>query len=81
MKATLFMLLCISISFTSYGQNSPYTQTLRGKIIDADTDIPVAGTIVIIEDLSFDITGQSDATGEFKIENVLFLGMENGTIY
>ncbi len=69
MKTIFLILVILLFTFSSFSQKESYTQTIRGKIVDTDTEIPIKGVIVIIEDLEgFIVTSGSD--GEFRIENV-----------
>jgi len=69
MKIVIILLLSFSFTYLSYGQTA-YTQTVRGSVIDADTEIPLSMTLVITENLSTKFSAQTDALGEFYIENV-----------
>ena len=80
----LFVLLIINTNLQA--QNS-ITQTIRGRIIDQETETPLIGALVMVENL--DKGGSTDAMGEFIIENVpigrqsitvTYLGYENQTI-
>jgi len=68
----IFFLISLSIIFSlqNIAQNNSFTQTLKGKIIDADTDIPIPGVTILILDLSIESAVQTNNDGEFKIENV-----------
>lgn len=51
-----------------FSQN--YTQTLRGKITDADTQVSLPGANIIITDTDPLMGGTSDSDGNYWIENV-----------
>jgi len=46
------------------------TQTVKGKIVDAQTDFPIAGANVVLLDEKLKIGGVSDFDGNFIIENI-----------
>jgi hypothetical protein len=71
LKTTLLIIFGLVI-FPSllFTQNVQHTQSVRGVIIDSDTDIPVAGTTVVIEYNDITYVGQAGSAGEFKIEDV-----------
>ena len=80
----LFVLLIINTNLQA--QNS-ITQTIRGRIIDQETETPLIGALVMVENL--DKGGSTNAMGEFIIENVpigrqsltvTYLGYEDQTI-
>ena len=62
--------LCISIIFLFSVQNFGQTvrQTLRGRVIDADSKSPLAGVAVQISETNY--TAQTDADGSFVIQKV-----------
>jgi len=71
MKTFLTTLLSLFISFYSYSQEKSYSQTIRGKVIDADTEIPIPGVSIVIDDLlTNDFMANTNALGEFRINNV-----------
>lgn len=70
MKKAVFFLLLVSTSVFSLAQDSTMTQTVRGVIIDEDSQTPLIGAIV-----SIFCNGQKKSTttnydGEYKIEQV-----------
>lgn len=86
MKANPFltMLLC-ALGFSSAAQENP-TQTIRGKVVDAQTEIPLIGANVIVVGSEPFIGSSTDLDGKFRLENVpvgrqtlriTYLGYEN----
>jgi len=85
----LIAILFTLFSYHTFSQQNSYTQTVRGKVVDTDTDIPIVGTTVIIEYESKTYVGQAGTAGEFKIEDVptgkhtvkaILLGYESVTL-
>ncbi len=66
--ATLGMLLMISIVNISNAEEKPYSGTIKGRIVDADTKQPLAGANIII--LASNLGAASDHKGDFIIEEV-----------
>ena len=65
------LLLIISILLTinhTYSQN--YFQTIKGKVIDRDSKIPLCGANIIILGSNPVVGTSSDSLGKFRIENV-----------
>jgi len=67
-KLKLVLLIILATSFTAiHAQN---TQTLRGKVTDADTGWPIPGASIVIRN-SDPLRGTvTDIDGEFKLENI-----------
>ena len=70
MKNILFVLIALIISVNIFAQEKKYTQTVRGVVIDADTEIPLPGVNVIIVDSDPVVGTVTDISGEFKLENI-----------
>lgn len=64
MLTSLMLLSLITFSQTNL------TQTIRGKVIDIQTEETLPGATVIISDLGTDFATTSDYSGEFRIDNV-----------
>jgi len=47
-----------------------FTQTIRGKIIDSQTEMPISGAIVIIKNTNPTILVYTETDGSFKFENI-----------
>lgn len=69
MKNLLHALL-LSITILQYGHSQELTQTIKGKITDIDTEIPLPGAYVIILDTDPVKGVVSDMDGNFKLQNV-----------
>ncbi len=68
-KALLTTVILVLIaSFTMHAQE--YTQTLRGKVTDAATQVTLPGANIVITDTDPLMGGTSDYQGNFMIENV-----------
>jgi Carboxypeptidase regulatory-like domain len=66
-KYGLLILLCIS-AITSLAQN---TQTIRGKIVDRESKIPLIGVVVsLYRDSSYVSGAASAADGSYRLQNV-----------
>lgn len=68
MKKLLLIFVMVFITTTIFSQK--YTQTLRGKITDADTQVSLPGANIIITDTDPLMGGTSDSDGNYWIENV-----------
>ncbi len=67
MKNPFIIAVILLMCFSSYGQN---TQTIRGKIVEKETQSPLPAVVTLYQD-SVMITGASaDFDGNYKIENV-----------
>ena len=62
------MLSALILTCYSYGLD--YTQTVRGKIIDRDTKMPLIGAAVVIDRSDPIIGTVTDLNGEFRLENI-----------
>ncbi len=80
------LLVLLTINANLQAQNT-ITQTIRGKIIDQETETPLIGALVMIENL--EKGASTDLMGEFVIENVpigrqslavTYLGYEDQTV-
>ena len=58
----------ISITFTARSQKKTVLSTVTGKIVDINTNKAIEGVVVSI--LDFNLIGETDVNGKFKIENV-----------
>lgn len=63
-------LLFIAVLFTYLGQAQDLTQTIRGRIVDADSKMPAIGASVVVVGIEPFKGAASDIDGYFKIENV-----------
>jgi len=69
MKKIYLFLLLLTIGFTVKAQEN-YKQTLRGRVIDAQTEFPIAGALVLLNDENPPVATMTDSEGEFRFENV-----------
>lgn len=68
MKAKILILLMVMVGFGGYSQE--VTQTVKGKVIDKDSHIPLFGSTILIEGTDTPLGGITDTEGNYKIENV-----------
>jgi len=68
MKRTVIPILFLIIGFRLYAQD--LTQTVRGRVMDSQTEAPLAGAVVIIKNSNPLLGTRTDADGNFKIEKV-----------
>ncbi len=67
MKLTSITLFFLLIAIGTYGQNQ-FTQTIRGTVLDQETQYPLIGATVSIPALN--IGSSTDINGQFTIKNV-----------
>lgn len=67
MKHLILLLFCLSIACNSFAQTEK-TQTVRGKIVDNVSQMPLIGVVVMVD--GTELNGVSDENGNFTIENV-----------
>lgn len=68
MKYIATKLLCLALLLTWSGMSLAQDGTISGQVIDADSDEPLPGATVLIEDL--DIGATTDVDGEFVLMDV-----------
>ena len=68
MKLSMLILLVSSFAVTLHAQQ--YTQTVKGKITDADSRVTLPGATVVVAGTDPLIGGVSDMDGNFKLEKV-----------
>lgn len=68
MKKTFFLFLLLLCIHKADSQT--YTQTLRGKVIDADSKSPLFGANIILLNSDTLIGSTTDADGKFRLENI-----------
>ncbi len=73
MKIKILLLSIISISFSIYSQ-----QTVKGKVVDLESQFPLPGVNVKFINGDFNSGVATDINGNFKIENTLTV---NGSVY
>jgi hypothetical protein len=64
----IFLLLSVLINQCLYSQQ--LTQTVNGKVVDSQTEAPLAGVSVIIKNTDLVLGARTDNNGFFKIDNV-----------
>ena len=86
-KSLLLIITFLLITIFGYSQN--LSQTVRGTIIDADSELPLIGAAIQISNSDPLIGSTTDLDGNFRLENVpigritlqlSYLGYENQTI-
>lgn len=68
MKKIFLILVSLSTIFSSFAQNS--TTTIRGKIIDEQSQETLVGATVVVTSSESPLAATTSSTGEFTIENV-----------
>lgn len=69
MKKIILLHIIICITFSIYGQVAPL-QTVRGRITDKNTQLPLPGCNVIIINTNPQIGCVTNENGEFRFENI-----------
>lgn len=67
MKNTLTLFFCFLFVNYSFGQEKP-TQTIRGKVVDKISQMPLVGVVILITETDLNTT--TDIDGNFIVENV-----------
>ena len=72
MKAVLVFVTLALMPLAGFGdpESNEKVQTIRGSVIDKNSQVPIPGTTVIVTGLSDLIGTTSDGNGKFRIENV-----------
>lgn len=70
MKNRNLQLLILFLSLASTAWAQTLTQTIRGKVVDMETQIPIDYATVAISDVQPQLSATTDAEGNFKIEKV-----------
>jgi len=65
------VLLVLIVLFSALARSQNLTQTVRGKIYDTDTKLPLVGTTVIVKEPAPLVATTTDANGNFRLENIL----------
>ena len=68
MKKTIITLVLYFCSLILFSQN--YSQTIRGRVIDADTELPLPEATIVITDITPQKGTTSDANGEFYFNDI-----------
>ena len=63
-------IILIIITATSFVQGQNFTQTIRGKIVDKETQIPLVGANIAITSTLPLICSSTDSDGDFKLEEI-----------
>lgn len=71
MKNIILINLFVLIGFAgSYAQNSPITQTIRGLVLDKETQQPLIGATVFVKDSDPVISSSTDIDGVYELTGV-----------
>ena len=70
MKTCFFLLILLFFLDNTYGQEKVHTQTIRGKVVDIQTQSTLEGANIIISNIQPTKGTISDKNGEFKIEDI-----------
>ena len=68
MKRIITTLIFSFYALILFSQN--YSQTIRGRVIDTDTELPLTGATIVITDITPQKGTTSDANGEFYFNNI-----------
>jgi hypothetical protein len=68
MKKIIILLLSVLINQGLYSQK--LAQTIRGKVVDSQTEAPLVGVVVIIKNTIPVLGARTDTEGNFKIDKV-----------
>ncbi|MDF2437086.1 MAG: TonB-dependent receptor [Bacteroidota bacterium] len=67
LKIRFLILFCLAVSFATA---QTYTQTIRGRIIDADSKAEIIGANIVLLNSDTLIGSVTDVEGRFRLENV-----------
>lgn len=67
---TLLLILLFFLLFGAAVMAQGLTQTIKGRIVDTDTEIPLPGATVVVLDSDPLLGGTTDAEGYYRIEKV-----------
>ncbi|NOZ45397.1 MAG: TonB-dependent receptor [Chlorobi bacterium] len=73
MKKTVLIILAVSMSmFTTANklETGTFTSTIRGKVIDKDTEMPLVGATVVLPETVPQIGTITNEEGEFTLQNI-----------
>jgi len=69
-KKALFILLSVILSFNNFAYSQEPTQTIKGKVIDGESQIGLPGATIIVVNSNPLIGTVSDLDGNFRLKNV-----------
>jgi hypothetical protein len=69
MKNTRLIILILTLS-ASIADAQQFTQTIRGTVVEMNTEIPVIGASILLLNTNPRVGTTSDANGEFRLEKV-----------
>jgi len=67
-KLNILSLFILIYSAPLLAQN--YTQTVKGKVVDEDTEMPLIGAIVVMEDANSNAVAATDVDGIYILRSV-----------
>ncbi|NQX98412.1 MAG: carboxypeptidase-like regulatory domain-containing protein, partial [Flavobacteriales bacterium] len=70
MRIVRLMIFTAIMSLSILGNSQELTQSIRGRIIDADSEVPAIGASVVVIDSDPFIGAATDVDGYFKLTNV-----------
>ncbi|MCE7065600.1 TonB-dependent receptor [Dyadobacter sp. CY326] len=68
MRNIMIILIALAVFSSAYAQQP--TQIVKGRVIDAESQLPVIGANVVITSLNPIMGGATNVDGDFRIENV-----------
>jgi hypothetical protein len=70
MRSIYFTLILLVFSSYAQAQSNTYTSSIRGTVIDKQSQYPLPGAIVLLVDAQPALAVASDGEGRFRLENV-----------
>ncbi|MCD4772220.1 MAG: TonB-dependent receptor [Bacteroidales bacterium] len=70
MKKVIYILLLIILNSISFAYSQELTQTIKGKVIDSESQVELPGATVLVVNSNPLIGTVSDVNGRFRLENV-----------
>ncbi len=70
MKTLIIGILSMMVASANVRAQKAYTQTIRGQVVDMQSQSAIPGVIVVVTDVSPAIYTLSDSAGNFRLENV-----------
>ena len=70
MRSIYYTLILVAISSLALAQTNTYTSSIRGTVIDKQSQYPLPGAIVLLVDAQPPVAVASDSEGRFRLDNV-----------
>jgi len=69
-ESVLLLILILTTGGRLLASSDGYTQTIRGKVIDGDSEMPIVGANIVVSDTDPLLGASTDVNGNFRIEKV-----------